>query len=168
MKYFVFSDLHGSQSGLALLKRDIAYEKPDVLLCLGDISYGAYDQNSNAVREFFQTNQIPIFAVKGNTDGAGDGQYLGFSLPLELTLPLGRKKAYLNHYPVFSGFGPDFIVISGHTHVKMLKDNYGTIYLNPGSIGKPRDDCPSYAIIGEEEISLHNAEDYSLISRIRY
>ena len=47
----------------------------------------------------------------------------------------------------------------GHTHIPMVRYHYGTVVVNPGSIGQPRDFSrqPSYAIIdlNSESVSLH-------------
>ena len=168
MKYLVFSDLHGSMRGLDLLKRAISFQNPDVLLCLGDISYGSYDQNSSKVFEFFQNNKIPTFAVKGNCDLTGDSQFLGFGLPAEFTLPNGNKTLYLIHYPVYGKFKRGYIVCYGHTHCKVLNESNGVIYLNPGSIAKPRDGEESYATIEDHQICLFDANDQTILQRLSF
>jgi len=47
----------------------------------------------------------------------------------------------------------------GHTHIPMIRYHYGTVVVNPGSVGQPRDFSrqPSYALIDLERdsVSLH-------------
>ena len=41
------------------------------------------------------------------------------------------------------------VLIGGHTHVQMVRQHKGMLFLNPGSVGQPRDEDPrdSYAIV---------------------
>ena len=51
---------------------------------------------------------------------------------------------------------------------KCLYEEAGVLYLNPGSIGKPRDDGPGYAIINETGIVLFDAAKLTPIKRLSF
>ena len=70
----------------------------------------------------------------------------------------------MRHAPFWSEFQPGDIAMYGHTHLKTLSKSRGVITLNPGSIGKPRDGEPGYAIIDDNGVSLKNALTLELIS----
>lgn len=163
MKYLVFSDLHGSASGLGHLKNAIAMEKPDILLCLGDILHGAMDTNTSSCVSFFLDLDIPILGVRGNCDMFGEEMALHMDLPDRRTLYFNNHRMLLCHAPFYDDFKPGDIVMNGHTHIKTLYKSGGVYYLNPGSIGRPRDGKVSYATITEEGISVKSAETSELL-----
>ena len=49
--------------------------------------------------------------------------------------------------------------LSGHTHVQMRREGKYGIYVNPGSVGQPRDNNPlaAYAVL-DKDIELHRVE----------
>lgn len=163
MKYLIFSDLHGSSAGLQRLKEAVVKENPDVLLCLGDILFGAYDDDPHAVSSYFHDCGKAILGVRGNCDHRYDETMLGFALPEEQILYAFGYRLWLRHAPFWGEFRGGDIVMYGHTHTKYLAKSQGVITLNPGSIGKPRDGSASYAVLEESAIRLMNAEDGTLI-----
>ena len=164
MKYLVFADLHGSAEGLRLLQAAVKTENPDVLLCLGDTLFGAYDGDASAVADYLAHHSPTVIGVRGNCDHIYDERTLGFALPEEQILIFKGHRLLLRHAPFWSDFHSGDVVMYGHTHVKSLSKARGVITLNPGSIGKPRDGSPSYAMIEEAGISLKNASTGALIS----
>ena len=166
MKYLVFSDLHGSLRGLQRLQAAINLEKPDLVLCLGDTLHGAYDDDPGAVIRYLSTCPVTIMGVRGNCDSYYDEQSLGFATPETLTLYLDGHPLILRHAPFYYGLAKGDVAMFGHTHVKTLHEDDGVIFLNPGSIGKPRDDCASYAVLGQGRIALKNADTFEEISAL--
>ena len=165
MKYLIFSDLHGSLRGLAALEEAVATHRPDVLLCLGDILYGAGDQDANKCAEGLKNIGVPILAVRGNCDYRDDKELLGFDLPDGRSLARGMHEIHMSHRPLSLAFPPGDIVMNGHTHFKVLYKENGVLRLNPGSIALPRDRYASYAIIDEVGAYLYNADDGSLLQK---
>lgn len=166
MQYLVFSDLHGSRQGLALLREAVQREKPDCLICLGDTLHGAYDGDSHACADYLSHCAIPIFGVMGNCDSYYDESALGFALPYEQTLYFAGHRLILRHAPFYYGAAPGDIQMSGHTHIKTLSVSSGIISLNPGSIGRPRDGTFSYALLNENRIALVNAETGNVLKEL--
>ena len=77
---------------------------------------------------------------------ANDGMYF-HAEPDDISIPEhNRTNSRLHH---------DF-VITGHSHKPFLKKVGGTTYLNPGSVGQPRDFNPraSYAVIENGEATI--------------
>lgn len=157
MKYLVFSDLHGSMRGLRYLQDAVKREKPDLLLCLGDIFYGAGDQDATKCAKGLKEIGVPILAVRGNCDYREDENLLGFELPDMRSLSRGMHEIHLNHRPINLSLPAGDFLIHGHTHYKYVYKEDGVTRMNPGSIALPRDDCPSYAIMDENVIELVNA-----------
>lgn len=156
VKYLVIADLHGSEFGLANLKRAIKMHNPDILILLGDLLRGGYG-GSEDVLIFLRDSTIPKFAVLGNTDFAGDAYSLGFDLPYSRNLPFGEWTIEMQHTPFYGSGLPKRIYVNGHTHRKSLRKEGDQIYLNPGSIALPRDNCPGYAILEDKKITLYDA-----------
>ena len=154
MKYFVFSDLHGSVSGMEKTLAAIKKEKPDCVLLLGDILYGAYDSSQAKVLELFKEITVPILAVRGNCDYPEDANALGFELPENRGVDIGMHTIHMSHRGSYLSFPPGDVVLSGHTHIKCLYSDSGVIYANPGSVARPRDDGPSYMVIENKVFSL--------------
>jgi putative phosphoesterase len=59
------------------------------------------------------------------------------------------------------------VVISGHTHVKVLKEQDGIIVLNPGSTTIPKDGIKSFAFYENGQIELWNLDSKSVIKTLR-
>ena len=82
----------------------------------------------------------PLTAVAGNTD-RGDPR---FDLPWEVIVEIAGLRVLLchigadlmnRHDPVAEGFD---LVISGHSHRAAVEWREQTLFLNPGSAGRPR------------------------------
>ncbi len=168
MTYLVVSDLHGSSHGLDLLKRAILAQKPDVLIVLGDILFGSFDGDEGAICRFFQGNKIPVLGVRGNCDYSEDGTRLGFDLPEVRNFVFQGRNFHLQHRPWYRNFEKGDVALWGHTHCKCLYEEAGVLYLNPGSIGRPRDDGPGYGIIDESGITLFDAETLMPIKHLSF
>ncbi|MBQ7383486.1 MAG: YfcE family phosphodiesterase [Clostridia bacterium] len=159
MKLLVISDSHGRADRIKdafELNRDADY-----LIFLGD-----------GIRnlEYAELGNIPIISVRGNCD------LFGLSSdnppPTELILNLGEYTLMIAHgHTLHVKEGLDFaishaakkgadILLFGHTHTRLDKyipagERIGNTVLqkplrlfNPGSIGQPRFEAPSFGLIG--------------------
>ena len=113
MKYLAFSDLHGSAKGLELLRVAVEREKPDVVLCLGDILYGAYDSDVSGCLEYLTSIRGRTLGVLGNCDFGFDGERIGISLPEERVLYVFTHRLFFRHVPFWKTFEPGDIVLWG-------------------------------------------------------
>lgn len=147
MKILVFSDSHGSVSGM---EQAVEREKPDCIFHLGD---GWHD----AERLHSCYPDIPMEKVPGNCD------FQPLEQNVKLVMAEG-KRIVLCHghmYRVKSGLldagyaareKKADLFLFGHTHVPTQEWVGGSLLLNPGSIGYGRD--PSYAVVRIEDGKL--------------
>lgn len=59
------------------------------------------------------------------------------------------------------------VVVSGHTHIKVLEEKDGVIVLNPGSTTIPKDGSRSCAYYNKDEIILWDLDRETVIEKIK-
>ena len=148
MKLIVISDTHGRAD--AYIERVLRlHSDRDAVLFLGD-----------GIRDFLGLDLRNLFAVRGNCD-----VYCPDDVPAERLLTFDGVRILMMHghtHSVKSGTarllayarasGAD-VVLYGHTHEPIERymrdsDEERGIYLfNPGSLGEPRGNAPSYGVI---------------------
>ena len=140
MKLAVFSDTHGSVSGMLAAARRV---RPDVLVHLGD-----YIRDAEALRREFP--DIPLHALKGNCDFASREDDT-------ITFMAGTVTIFATHgdrYGVKYGtdsllnaayFAGAKLALYGHTHIASWQTFGGLQLLNPGSAGTGAH--PSFAVV---------------------
>ena len=137
-KYFVCSDIHGAESRLEMYL--MANKNIDTVIVCGDLEMEVYDVEEIIRR--YTSRSIDIRMVRGNCDS-------WFStcskLPDQITVPLtSSRKALVMHGHLYRANqelmayaakenGCD-IVIYGHTHRQVDKEEYGVRFLNPGAL----------------------------------
>ncbi|WP_432663167.1 metallophosphoesterase [Wukongibacter baidiensis] len=143
MRIGVISDTHGDLvSAESAIK---AMGDIDLLLHAGD-TY----RDAELLKEMLD---IDVIAVKGNTD-------FDYEADLEKIISLDGKRIFLTHghqYNVkysldrlyYKALETDCdIVVFGHSHMPLNVKEKDIIFLNPGSVSRPRGGSrPSYAII---------------------
>lgn len=146
MKIGVISDSHGSISGA---KRAIQkMGNVDLLVHLGDYCRDA-DRISKEIKR-------DIIYVKGNCD-------FNSNIETDRLIEVGGKKIFLTHghkYNVKYDYmdlclhaeeiGAD-AVLFGHTHSADVFERNGIIFVNPGSVSRPRNGIETYGIITVED-----------------
>lgn len=155
MKVLIVSDTHGRDSGLeAAVEKEAPF---DMLVHCGDVED----------REIFieALADGPCCIVSGNNDFYTD-------LPREAVIELAGKRVLVTHghYYGISG-GTDRlvnaakcqgceIVMFGHIHTPMLKEENGVLLINPGSLELPRQSGhkKSYAVMQTDSSGKINTE----------
>lgn len=139
MKLAIFSDTHGSVSGMLRAVRRVS---PDVLVHLGD-----YLRDTAALEKEFP--DLPLYAVPGNCDYAS-------GLPDFLTFSAGSITVFATHghrYSVKQGndallnaayFSGASLALYGHTHIPCQDLVAGMYVLNPGTAGTGK--SPTFAV----------------------
>ena len=171
MKLMIASDLHGSSCYVRKLMERMEEEKPDKLLLLGDLLYhgprNALPEEYSCPSVADQLNAIKekIVAVRGNCDSEVDQMVLEFPMLAEYAvLPVGDHLCYLTHG---HNYGPDKLppmakgdlLISGHIHVPVCREQDGVWLLNPGSVSLPKENTPhSYLIVEDGEFEWKDVE----------
>ncbi len=145
MRIIVFSDSHGSFRNVKKMLESTA-STTDAYIFLGD-----GESDVKFAREAYPDKLF--LCVSGNCDFGSSEQKVG------VFEAAGKKIIYTHGHFQHVGFGMSYlenlakdnaadVVLYGHTHVRSCEYKDGVYYINPGSIGKPRDaKPPSYAAL---------------------
>lgn len=138
MRYLVLSDTHGNIRDAAFLTEHW-HRQIDGVWHLGDHARDL----AFLERQYAQSLSLAFSGVSGNCDFSGP-------FPSKRLFDLAGRRILMCHghlYHVQSGLsylkqqahdvGAD-VVLFGHTHVPLLMEEDGVLYLNPGSITSPR------------------------------
>lgn len=156
MKIGLISDTHGD---VFIAEKAIkAMGDIDLLLHAGDTYLDA--------KLLHTMTGVDVVAVKGNTD-------FNCEAASETILTVENRKIFLTHghkYNVKFGIDKLYykaletdsdIVVFGHSHIPIYAKENGIVFINPGSVSRPRGgSMPSYGImniVGEDiDIKLYN------------
>ena len=126
----VISDTHGLLRPEALE----ALQGSDAIIHAGDVGEEEILDRLKAI--------APVTAVRGNVD-RGD---LARRLPATAILELGGTRIWVLHNLADLDLDPSTaeigVVVSGHTHAPLIREEKGVLYLNPGSAGPRRFHLP--------------------------
>jgi putative phosphoesterase len=121
-------------------------------------------------------NRTDIIYVRGNCDADVD------EMVLEKDLSTKSRVVTFDNYRFYLVHGYEEteeeriqkakelgcqVVVSGHTHVKVLKEQDGVILLNPGSTTIPKDGSSSVALYENGQIELWDLESQSVIKALK-
>jgi phosphoesterase, MJ0936 family len=172
MKILIASDIHGSEKAAKTIVDCFLNNGFDRLVLLGDELYHGPRNDlpatyaPKAVIPLLSSLKDRIVAVRGNCDAEVDQMVLPFPImDWEKDLIVDGKSWHLSH-----GHHPETlekkadVILSGHTHISILKKENGTIYLNPGSPSIPKGGTKAgFAIYDDGVFSLVSL-DGSLLS----
>ena len=168
MKVLIVSDIHGGYDNL--LKVINNNKDFDLLLILGDILSG-YSDNELLI-DLLNKYNTKIIAVRGNCDNISEE--LDFSLDnYYIFTPIDNKIFYLTHghlYDRYSFPNIDYdVYVQGHSHVPMMIEDNNKLYLNPGSITKPRGGSDkSYILYQDKVFYLKKVDDNSVLKKVEF
>ena len=175
MKLGFISDTHG---GFENTIRALEGLKGSDQIChLGDVLYHG-PRNSipttykpKEMAEYLKQRSDIVY-VRGNCDADVDETVLGQNLSNKSrVIHFGGYKFFLVHgyeeteeerIQKAKELGCQ-VVVSGHTHIKVLKEQDGIIVLNPGSTTIPKDGTSSFAFYENGKIELWDLESQSVI-----
>ncbi len=154
-RILIVADIHGSHS--AWLTVRALLNPTDSLAVAGDLfdtrygNFGNPDFQPGEIRSDLKHFNHPLYYVYGNCDVAS--YFPGYDT--EMIFNVFGKRIGLHHgHRSFPAPDALDIIIQGHTHICHLEQREHTIYLNPGSIARPRNHIPSYGIIDAKGVSL--------------
>ena len=164
MKVYVISDIHGSLKYLNDFMN--IYDKESKLIILGDILYHGprndlpLEYNPKGCINVLNSFKDNILWIKGNCDAEVDEMVLDFKCNENYSLSLNGYNFYLHHgHKEINNFYVD-VVLSGHTHVNVLKKENDIIYGNPGSLSIPKEGSGnSFMIINDDKITIYNLNE---------
>ncbi len=145
MRIIAFSDSHRHYSRVHKLFEQ-THLSTDLYIFLGD---GEGDLDN--IPSLYPGKDI--LSVSGNCD------FGSFTPAVSVTEAAGKKILFthghmqgvrfgLSHLKELAASNNADIVLFGHTHIRLNKYEDGIYYINPGSLGEPRDGLPpSYAVI---------------------
>lgn len=160
MKWLIASDIHGSAYYCRMLIEAFKVEKSDKLLLLGDILYHGPRNDlpkgyaPKEVISILNDMKKDILCVRGNCDTEVDQMVLNFPILADYAIINEQGTLiYATHGHNFNSaslppINPRDILLHGHTHVPVCKENPDHIYINPGSVSIPKENSPhSYMIL---------------------
>lgn len=154
-KVVIASDIHSNIDALKFIIDVCKEEKATLLLIAGDL-----EPSSLEFSILLQNAPCRYVCVRGNCDNLWSFKdYSLVSPPLYTLQEYNGRNIFIyhGHYyiepPISLNRGD--IIVNGHTHVPLLQNRDGIIYLNPGSLAKPRNiEGATYAIIYDDVIEI--------------
>jgi len=165
MKVLIASDIHGRLLAAQKLVAAIDGFGVDKIVLLGDFLYNGprngvpSDYDGMAVANLLNPLADRIIGIRGNCDAKIDQDILSFPLEDRKSFVLNGFTCVLLHGdnidPSFVKASKGNIVMSGHTHVPVLEEKSGIVYLNPGSTSFPKGGNPaSFALFVDDKLSI--------------
>jgi len=166
MKILIVSDVHGNYLNM---KKVLDNEKNfDYFFLLGDILSGPYIEgyDPDKLSELLNQYSNKIFYVRGNCD-VSRMDLLDFYMEKDyMYLPVDGINFFLTHGHMYNEYRlPDIdldfdVYMQGHTHIPVMREERGKIYLNPGSITLPKGmSTNSYIIYQDKEFYLKDLDN---------
>lgn len=150
MKLLIASDIHGSAIYAEKLLNRMEAERADRLVLLGDVLYHG---PRNDLPDGYAPKQVitllnplsdRILCVRGNCDTEVDQMVLTFPLMADYAAILdGPHLLYLTHGHIYNEqhlppVQPGNAVLYGHTHIPVMHEKEGILFVNPGSVSIPK------------------------------
>ena len=158
-KVLIASDIHGNSTNFEKVYQAFYNEGCDMMILLGDIFTSSYSKSSYDVDIEKMLNKLAnnLIIVKGNCDGelAYDASPVGLLNVYEFKIGNKNIICYHGHIDYSQLLGYD-IYLHGHSHHFLFeKDDDGKIFLNPGSVGFPRDGTiGTYMILSRKHVTV--------------
>ena len=157
MKYFIFSDLHGSAYWCRRALDAFRAEQADRILLLGDILYHGprndlpEGHDPGTVIAMLNPLADRMLCVRGNCEAEVDQMVLDFPVLADYALlEAGCRLIFLTHGHKWNAehlppLRPGDVLLHGHTHVPCCDCINGIWVLNPGSAAIPKQNsCHGY------------------------
>lgn len=169
MKIFVASDIHGSAYFMKKFAKLIEKDQPDQIILLGDLYYhGPRNKfpkgyNPKETASILNLYKSKIKCVKGNCDAEVDQMISSFEIQDSFETEIsGKSFLFVHGQNLDTGNMPkkDF-TFGGHTHCYVIIEYNGiTTYVNPGSLGLPKNSkFPTFAVIEDNKITIRKLDN---------
>lgn len=171
MRVLVISDVHGVKTNLEKIRDRYIQLKCDKLIVLGDLYWGnnGIDYDPKYVRKFLESFKDNLICIKGNCDFQVDLEEEPYPIEKDNVINIERN-IYVTHGHMYNEKNwiiENSILIFGHYHIPFIEEIGSNIFINPGSISKPRsENLPSYLLINENEFTIFDVND-SVIASIK-
>lgn len=168
MKFFICSDIHGSEFFCKKTVEAFIKSKADKLIILGDVLYHGprndlpKGYNPKAVIELLNPLKNKILCVRGNCDAEVDQMVLDFPiLATYAVLNADNKTFYLTHGHHLDEIEAekDDVILYGHTHIPEFEKKENGVFINCGSVSIPKENSPhSYIIFENNKFDFYDLE----------
>lgn len=160
MKILVASDIHGNARCFKKVIDFFCFEQLDEIILLGDIfnDYYASSIDDKDISRMLYSIANKLHVIMGNNDSKYSEELLPTNYLTKHSSIINDKRIVFYHgdkevYELYD------IYVQGHTHRSSLSKDASTIYVNPGSVGRPRDNSiGSFIVIDDDYISLYDLE----------
>ena len=177
MSLVFFSDIHGVPYTLKRLLEHAQILKAERLVILGDLLYhgprnGVPDfYDPVEVADLLNANKEKILCVRGNCDSEVDQMMLHFPVLSDYAelMEQGRR-FFLTHGHKYNAGNPppipdQTVLVHGHTHIPVFKEENGITIFNPGSISLPKMGFPrSFGVCENGVLSVRKLEDGEIMT----
>jgi hypothetical protein len=168
MKYLVVSDIHGSSYYARKIEEIYNREQPDKIILLGDLYYHGprnsltEEYNPMEVSKILNKYKDIILCTRGNCDAEVDEMISDFKFEDFIELKINGVDFFFSHghkYNMDNVPPNGDVVVYGHFHMGFIEEQYGVIFVNPGSISLPKNNTKhSYLIIDDKELILKDID----------
>ena len=174
MKYLIATDIHGSLYYGQKIIDAFNLLQADKIILLGDTLYHGprndlpKEYNPKELTNLLNQYKNRIISVKGNCDSDVDQMVLQFPIiaPL-IIMEIKNRNIYFTHGDVFNSnhlppMNKNDILVHGHTHVVRKEVHPDHIYLNPGSISLPKENCYHGYMLLDEDCFYYYDENHQI------
>lgn len=160
MKIVFISDIHGIYDNLEIIDKEIKENKIDKLVVLGDLYLGGYDRD--LVDAFLNKYKDKLICMKGNCDSLSDIYKAPFLIFSDISLiNVDNIDIYITHGDKYNMYNNGKInkgvLVYGHEHIPYIEKENNMIYINVGSISKPRGGfSPTYMIYNNSCFTIYD------------
>ena len=179
MKYFILSDIHGSEGALKVALDAFRESKSNYLVILGDILYHGprnplpENHNPRGVVELLNPLKEKIIACRGNCDAEVDQMLLDFPVMSDYALVVDNgTRLFCTHGHIYSPeklpkLSENEVFFFGHTHIQQLyRSPDGIVICNPGSISLPKENSAAGFAIYENRTITNYSLSGTIIERL--
>ena len=177
MKWFIASDIHGSEYYCKKTVDAYKEEKADKMLLLGDILYHGprndlpEGHNPKGVIELLNALKNEIICVRGNCEAEVDQMVLEFPVLADYAIIYEQgRMIYATHGHIYNEnnlppLKKGDILLNGHTHVAKCTEHEDYVYMNPGSASIPKEATHHGYMTVEDGIFLWKDFDGNIINK---
>lgn len=155
MKILFISDIHGIYDNIPLIDKELIEDKIDKLVVLGDLYLGGNDRN--LIDDFLLKYKDKLICMKGNCDTLSDVYKARFLMIPDISLiAVDGLSIYITHGDKYNIYNNDKIdkgvLVYGHEHYPYIEKEDNMVYINVGSISKPRNGSNASYMIYENHL----------------
>lgn len=177
MKWFIASDIHGSEYYCKKAVDAYKEEKADKMLLLGDILYHGprndlpEGHNPKGVIELLNALKNEIICVRGNCEAEVDQMVLEFPVLADYAIIYEQgRMIYATHGHIYNEnnlppLKKGDILLNGHTHVAKCTEHEDYVYMNPGSASIPKEATHHGYMTVEDGVFLWKDFDGNIINK---